>query len=130
VGIIPEKMHTEFETRFLEIKKPALIEKLRSLGADDMGETRLLEFIFYDKKLSWLKNDQLIRLRKSADKVFLTYKNNHKQSVDSAQEIEFVVSDMEKAKIFLEQIGFVNYRKIEKYRHTFVMDGVTFDIDM
>lgn len=122
-------MKTEFETRFLEINKQGLISKLKELGAIDKGEVKLSEIIFYDSELKWLEEKRLVKLRKKNDTIKLIYKNNKEQKVDSAREIEFDVSSMEDAKNFLESIGLIAYRTVEKYRHTFELDGVVFDID-
>lgn len=123
-------MKIEIETRFLDIDKKGLIKKLKDFDAVDKGEVKLDEIIFYDKDLKWLDENRLIRLRKQNGLVNLTYKDNKHQKVDSAKEIEFNVSDFEHAKKFLVAIGgLIAYRIIEKYRHTFELDGVTFDID-
>jgi adenylate cyclase class 2 len=122
-------MSTEIETRFLEVDKDGLILKLQSMNAVDKGEVKLHEIIFYGKDLLWMNENKFIRLRKKNDSVKLTFKSNKEQKVDTAQEIEFTVSSMDDAKSFLEAIGLVQYRVVEKYRHTFILDGVTLDID-
>lgn len=122
-------MKTEIETRFLEIDKDKLLLRLRELGAEDKGEVKLNEVIFYDKNLEWQKEHKLAKLRKKNDTVTLTFKNNKEQKVDSAKEIEFTVSSFEEAKAFLEAVGLVAYRVVEKYRHSFHLNGVTVDID-
>ncbi|MFA6430583.1 MAG: class IV adenylate cyclase [Candidatus Paceibacterota bacterium] len=122
-------MKTEIETRFLDINKEDLILKLREFGAVDMGEIKLDEVIFYDKEMNSLKENSFTRLRKKGEKITLTYKKNKEQLVDSAREIEFGVSDFFGAKSFLEAIGLIAYRVVEKYRHTFELGGVTLDID-
>lgn len=40
--------NTEIEVRLWEIDKAALVEKLRRLGAEDLGEDILEDIIFYD----------------------------------------------------------------------------------
>lgn len=122
-------MKTEIETRFLEINKEEFISKLKSLNAIDNGEFKLEEIIFYDKDLEWLKERKLVKLRKQNDIVKLIFKKNKEQEVDSAKEIEFVVPNFEKAKDFLEAVGLIAYRIVEKYRHSFQLDNVTIDID-
>ena len=122
-------MKTEIETRFLEIDKMRLILKLTKLKAVDLGEVKLSEVIFYDQDLNWLKDNKLVKLRKDNNIVKLIYKNNKEQKTDSAKEIEFDVSNMDKAKEFLEVIGLRAYREVEKYRHTFTLCGVRLDID-
>ena len=93
-------MKTEIETRFLEIDKMRLILKLTKLKAVDLGEVKLSEVIFYDQDLNWLKDNKLVKLRKDNNIVKLIYKNNKEQKTDSAKEIEFDVSNMDKAKEF------------------------------
>lgn len=122
-------MKTEFETRFLEIDKESFISKLVTLGAKDKGEVKLDEIIFYDKELSWLEEHKLVKLRKNNDSIKLIFKHNKEQTADSAKEIEFAVPSFEDAKKFLEAVGLIPYRIVEKYRHTFELSGVTLDID-
>jgi len=122
-------METEFETRFLEINKDVLIKKLKDFGAEDCGEDKLEEIIFYDQNLNWLNENKFVRLRKKRDSIKITFKHNSKQTADSAKEIEFGVSDIKKATGLLEAIGLIAYRVVEKYRHTFKFENVTLDID-
>ncbi len=122
-------MKIEIETRFLDIDKKDLIEKLKKFDAIDEGEVKLDEIIFYDKDLVWINEGKLIRLRKVNSKIKLTYKHNKEQKIDSVEEVEFEVSDFDEAKILLESIGLIAYRVVEKRRHTLRLDGVTIDID-
>lgn len=122
-------MKTEIETRFLEIDKNMLVDKLKSLGAIDMGEFKLNEIIFYDKELKSLENNTFVKLRQKGDKIFLTHKSNKEKGIDTTKEIEFEVSNFESAKQFMEAMDWIAYRVVEKYRHTFELDGVVLDID-
>jgi len=122
-------MQKEIETRFLEINKDELVEKLISLGAVDKGEEKLEETIFHAADMSWVGKYKFVRLRKLKDKVQLTYKTNPKQAVDSALEVELEVSDMDKCSEFLQQVGLKAMRQAEKYRHTFKLGDVAIDID-
>ena len=46
------------------------------------------------------------------------------------EEIELVVDSFEMAEKFLDRVGLlVRARRQEKFRHTFILDGVTVDID-
>ncbi|OGI67073.1 hypothetical protein A2823_00865 [Candidatus Nomurabacteria bacterium RIFCSPHIGHO2_01_FULL_41_91] len=122
-------MEKEIETRFLEINKDELVKKLVSLGALDKGEEKLEEIIFHAADGSWVGKRKFVRLRKTKDKIRLTYKENEKQTTDSAREIELEVSDLEKCSKFFEKVGLKAMRQLEKYRHTFKLGDVTFDID-
>lgn len=122
-------MQEEIETRFLDINKDELVKKLVSLGAIDKGEEKLEEIIFHAADGSWIGKRKFVRLRKTKDKIKLTYKENIEQTVNSAREIELEVSDMDKCSKFLEKIGLKEMRQLEKYRHTFELGDTTIDID-
>lgn len=119
----------EIECRFLEIDKDALIKKLISLGAENHGEVMLEETIIYDPEYKWRTEQRFVRIRKKGDKVILSYKEHQKHTVDGTYEIEFEIEDYKKAETIFEKIGLVAYRRQQKRRHTFTLDGVTFDID-
>lgn len=120
----------EIEVRFLEIKKDALIQKLRGLGAFDHGEDFLEEIIFYDKELAWQREKKkVVKIRKTKDGIFLSFKHKDTDSHLDIKEIELKIDDIEKGKSFLEEIGLVAYRRQEKKRHKLFLDEVTVDID-
>lgn len=119
----------EIEVRFLEIDKAALIKKLLSLGAKDLGEVMLEEAIIYGPENKWLNERRFIRIRKSGEKVKLTYKEHTEQAIGGASEVEFEVPDFKKAEFFFEKIGWPAYRHQQKKRHTLEYNDVTFDID-
>jgi len=123
-------MHNkEIECRFLEIDKEKLIKKLLGLGAKDLGELMLEEIIFYDLEGTWREKEKRVRLRKSGDKINLSFKHTEEKTIDGTIEIEFEVSDISKAEKFLEQVGLTAFRRQQKRRHTFELDDVIIDID-
>ncbi|OHA84027.1 MAG: hypothetical protein A2937_02435 [Candidatus Yonathbacteria bacterium RIFCSPLOWO2_01_FULL_47_33b] len=122
-------MQNEIEVRFLEINKDELLEKLKVLGADDHGEVMLEEVIIYDPELTWLKEKRFIRLRKSGENITCTYKEHRAQAVDGAHEIEFNVTDLDKACDLFEKIGLPPFRRQQKKRHTLTLGDTTIDID-
>ena len=119
----------EIEVRFLEIDKKAIIAKLCDLGAEDLGETMLEEVIIYDKDSKWLAEKKFVRVRKNAEKSRLTFKHHNAMERGEAVEIEFEIGDFEGAVSLFEALGFVAYRRQQKYRHTLKLEDVTFDID-
>ncbi|MCB9805679.1 class IV adenylate cyclase [Candidatus Nomurabacteria bacterium] len=126
--------HKEIEVRFLEIDKEALIKKLQELGAEDRGENKLQEFLVERSDVDNTKLTEFIRLRKNGDKTEMTYKKMQPLGSDLKKmfgglDITIHIDDFDKAKLILENIGLVLRRQQEKYRHTFVLDNVTFDID-
>jgi len=127
--LVQKIMEKEIETRFLDINKDELVKKLTSLGAVDKGEEKLEEIIFHAADESWIGKRKFVRLRKTKNKIKLTYKENAEQTVDSAREIELEVSDMDKCSNFFEKVGLKAMRRLEKYRHTFELGDTTIDID-
>lgn len=122
--------HIETEVRFLEVDVDSLKQKLATLHAEDQGEDFLKEIIFYDKAGHWQEEQvKMVRLRSTKRAVYLSYKHNFAEQASGTQEIEVVVSDFEKTRAFLKEVGLVEYRHQEKYRHTYALDGVTIDID-
>jgi adenylate cyclase class 2 len=125
-----EKENKEIEVRFLEINKELLIKKLNDLGAEDHGEDLLEEIIFYDKDYKWRDEEKkFVRLRKNKKNTALAYKHHQQENLDGVEEIEFNIIDSDKVELFLERLGLVAYRHQQKKRHTFLLDGVTIDID-
>src|SRR6478609_5230234 len=122
--------YKEIEVRFLEIDEAALKQDLKDLGAKDFGEDLFEEVITY-KNQEWLDyKRKFVKIRKTKDNVFLTYKHQEFDTVDGTEEIEIKVDDFEKTIKFLERVemGFF-MRRQQKKRHTFKLDGVTIDID-
>lgn len=121
--------HREIEAKFLAVDVEALKRALLELHAVDLGEDHIYEVIIYDKDLTWRGKEQSIRVRKMRGQVLVAYKNHHTSELGGTDEIEFEVSDFEKAKAFFAAVGFVVYREQEKKRHTFTLAGVAIDID-
>jgi adenylate cyclase class 2 len=73
---------------------------------------------------------RVLRLREDTE-AKLTYKsaNKNKKGVLSREEIEFVVEDFEKAKKFLEALGYQQIFYYEKYRTTYELDKTLIMLD-
>ncbi len=119
----------EIEVKFLDVDKSALIEKLQSLKAKDLGEELITEQIFYDKEKKWIEEHKFIRIRTTKKGSFLTYKHTQDRTALGVLEIEFKIEEHQKVKDFLEQINFVMNRSQEKKRHKFTIEDVIIDID-
>jgi adenylate cyclase class 2 len=119
----------EIEVKFLEIDKSALIEKLKSLGANDLGEELITEQIFHDAKGEWSAQDKFVRIRTTGKGVFFTYKHVEQRTATGTVEIEFTITQPDKMKAFLEALGLVMDREQEKQRYKFKLDEVIVDID-
>jgi adenylate cyclase, class 2 len=119
----------EIEVRFLEVDLVNIKDILISIGAQDLGEKKLDEVIFYDKGLVWRNDGRYIRLRRVNGKTVVTYKENKAQTIDSALEIEFEIGDYERAQALFEKMGFTAFRVQQKKRHTFKFKNVALDFD-
>jgi predicted adenylyl cyclase CyaB len=123
-------MATEIEARFLEVDVPAIVRRLHELGAEDRGETLLKETIYYDQDLAWQRSGRtLVRVRESQEGIAVSYKNTTSDTVVGTEEHEFTVDDPRAVEDFLAHIGLVAYRRQEKRRHAFRLNGVHVDLD-
>jgi len=120
----------EIEVRFLEIDADALKQRLRELGAEDLGDDMFEEIIAYNSPESFEYMRKFVRLRKAKNKVTMTYKHQEKDIADGTEEIEFNVDNFDNAKLFLKRIGFDYFmREQQKKRYSFKLNGVNIDID-
>jgi adenylate cyclase, class 2 len=73
---------------------------------------------------------QVLRLRRDTE-ARLTFKSSGQEQsgVVARQEIEFVVEDFEKARQFLQALGYQEVIIYEKYRRTFELDGALIMLD-
>jgi adenylate cyclase, class 2 len=77
------------------------------------------------------KNSHVLRLRKDTEAKF-TFKGpsrERKNGVMSRQEIEFTVSDFDKAQQFLEALGYAPVVFYEKFRTTYELDNIHIMLD-
>lgn len=98
--------------------------QLEQLGAHLTQERVLETNIRFDLPDASLRAEgRVLRLRRDTDSR-LTYKSasQNEQGVLSREEIEFVVEDFEKAKRFLEALGYQKLVYYEKYRATYELN--------
>jgi adenylate cyclase, class 2 len=94
---------------------------LEELGAHMLHERILERNIRFDLPGALLRADgRVLRLRRDTESR-LTYKSasKNREGVLSREEIEFVVEDFDKAKRFLEALGYQKLIYYEKYRTTY-----------
>ncbi len=120
----------EIEVKVLEINRRKVLKRLKSLAAKKIfgGVLKTVYFDFPDFALQ--KQKQVLRLRKSNQKTFLTFKTRlpNKKSVAS-EEIEFEVADFFKAQKFLKRLGLVSILVYEKKRESYRAFGVRMELD-
>ncbi|MFH0955016.1 MAG: class IV adenylate cyclase [Candidatus Micrarchaeota archaeon] len=111
----------EIEVKVLEINKMQVLARLKKLKAKKIfsGVLKTIYFDFPGRHLS--KNGQVLRLRQTTAKTFLTFKTRlPTQKSVSSEEIEFEVSDWSDCQRFIRRLGFrpvLSYsKKRESYR--------------
>ena len=119
-------MNTEYEVRILEIDKNDFIKRLEQLGAkkeEDFFQRRYVYDFNPAIKGKW------IRLRTNGRESTLTIKNIISSLIDGTKEIEIVVSDFDKCKYILNELGYHPKGYQENKRIRYNLDGVEIDID-
>lgn len=111
----------ETEAKFYVRDLSRIKSRLEELGARLVQERVLETNIRFDLPGAPLRaQGRVLRLRRDTE-VRLTYKSasTKDEGVLSREEIEFVVEDFEKAKRFLEALGYEKLVYYEKYRTTY-----------
>lgn len=120
----------EIEVKILEVDPQALIRRLEELGAEKASESDLeaLFFDFPDGSLELARN--LLRLRRSGDLCWLTFKGYvPDSSAKVREEWEVSVSDFSLARRILEALGLRARLRILKHRISYRLDRASLAID-
>ena len=121
----------ETEAKFYVLHLDKVIARLKELRAR-LIQPRVLEtnlrFDLPDN--SFRSSGRVLRLRRDTESK-LTYKgaSQNKSGVLDRQEIEFVVGDFEKARQFLEALGYRQTMFYEKYRVTYEFENLSIMVD-
>ncbi len=121
----------ETEAKFYVLHFDQITMRLQELQAH-LIQPRVLEtnlrFDLPDN--SFRSSGRVLRLRRDTESK-LTYKgaSQNRSGVLDRQEIEFVVGDFEKARQFLEALGFRQTMFYEKYRATYEFDDLSIMLD-
>ena len=125
------KSDQELEVKFYLSDLPALRARLEAAGAQ-LFKPRVHEInLRFDTPSGDLSRSyRVLRLRQDSE-ARLTYKGPGElvDGVRSRQELEFTVSDFETARHFLEALGYEVSVMYEKYRATYILDGVLVTLD-
>ena len=121
----------EIEAKFLISNLPALLVKLKQLGAVEIRPRVLETNLRFDTPEGRLSQSaQVLRLRQD-DQAILTVKNSGEivDGVITRTELEVVVSSFESARAILEALGFKVYLTYEKYRQNFNLNHLVASVD-
>jgi adenylate cyclase class 2 len=123
-------MNQEFETQVLDIDKEEIINKLRELGTTEEPEVLQKRWVFDIDPCTVESTGEWLRLRQVGDKKpTLTYKKKSGKGIDETEEIEFEVSDFEKAAALLSKIEFKDKVFQENKRMRFELAEIEFTLD-
>ena len=121
----------ETEVKFYVLHLDRIRTRLEKMKAS-IKQTRVLETnLRFDLPDGSLRaKGQVLRLRRDTE-ARLTYKGagQNTDGVLGRKEIEFLVDDFEKARQFLEALGYRQSLVYEKYRATYVLDDVSIMLD-
>ena len=98
-------MDTEIEVKFVGVDHDAVRTKLKELGGECEQPMRTMRRTALDNDFLRTGKDSFVRVRDEGHRVTMTYKQFDSLSLHGAKEIEFVVSDYDKAVEFLKQTG-------------------------
>jgi adenylate cyclase class 2 len=112
-------MQQEIEATFLDCDHEAMRRKLQQLGAVIEQPKYLMKRAIYDyADLRLDKQAAWIRVREEADKTTMGFKQRQSETIEGMREIEFTISDYDKACDFLEAIGLTPKAVQESKRET------------
>lgn len=117
----------EVEIKFLDINPIEVEQKLLSLGAEKVYDHLFEEWIF--GKSEWENFRGRVRVRAEKDRTTIAYKETTKKTSEGNVEIEFSVSDRDKAVQFIDKLGIPLLRHQQKRRIHFLLNNVEIDID-
>lgn len=118
----------EIELVVTDIDRKEIQNKLKKLGAEEIFEDEMLEYIFGHKR-DFLTGKKL-RIRKEGPNNLITLKIPKKSPhAKIRQEFEVEVSDFNKTVELLEAMDFIIKKRRIKHRTSYRLDGVRIEID-
>lgn len=118
-------MNLEIEATFIEINKEDLRTKIKSLGGKLLQPEMLMRRVIFDLP----GGNRFARVRDEGNKVVMTYKCHHDNSLLGTEEINVEVNDYDSAIAFLKVVGLKAKAVQETLREEWELDGVELDID-
>jgi len=120
----------EIEVKILNVNEKEIITKLKKLGAKKVFEGKIIALYFDFKNNELSKEGKLIRLRTKGKMAELTFKKKiSKKEAKIVDEYEIVTNDFANMKQILNQLGLKEKVKQIKYRTSFNLDNVHFELD-
>ncbi len=118
-------MNLEIEATFLEVDKNEIRSKLKALGGKLIQPEILMRRIVFDLH----SNHAFARVRDEGNRIVLTYKNHHNDTLTGTEEINVEVSNYEDTIAILKACGLRAKSDEDSYRETWELDDVEITID-
>ncbi len=117
-------MNLEIEATFVEIDKAELRKKLKLLDAKLIRPEVLMRRIVFDTG-----PDSFMRVRDEGNRIVMTYKCHHNDTITGTEEINVEVSDYDATIAILRASGLRPKADEASYRESWELDDVEIDID-
>lgn len=120
----------EIEVKILNIDRRKTERLVVSLGAKKVFDDEIITVLFDYPDSSIKKANNLIRLRKSKNKSYVTFKKYIENAqVKERQEYEVEVSDFTTMYTIFTSLGLCPELYIKKHRVSYILDHVRFEFD-
>ena len=108
----------------------AIKEKLKKLGAIKKKDLKMGDIYFKHPARDFAKTDEALRIRKSNESNFLTYKGPKLDEITKTRnEIEMEITEPRKLKKILINLGFIEVPKIRKKREIYELNDYKICLD-
>ena len=118
-------MNLEIEATFLEVDKNEIRSKLKALGGKLIQPEILMRRIVFDLH----SNHAFARVRDEGNRIVLTYKNHHNDTLTGTEEINVEVNNYEDTIAILKACGLRAKYDEDSYSETWELDDVEITID-
>lgn len=118
-------MNLEIEATFLEVDKEKIRHQLKQLGGKLIQPEVLMRRIVFDLH----SNHAFARVRDEGNRIVLTYKNHHNNTLTGTEEINVEVSNYDDTIAILKACGLRAKSDEDSYRETWELNGAEITID-
>jgi adenylate cyclase, class 2 len=121
----------EIELKFLNIDVENIKKKIKELGAKIKYDSQIESYPFLAEGFHGSDSSKkFLRIRKSNDEVWITYKGPAKKSsMTTREEIEVKADDYDKAIKLIEKLGFKKGKVFKKHRLHYELGDTHFELD-
>lgn len=105
-------------------------EKINEIGAKQKKIVTMEDYYFKHPQRDFAKTDEALRIRKTNEKKYLTYKGPKIDEITKTrEEIEIEIVENDKLKTIFKKLGFIEVPKIYKKREIYEINDITICFD-